>query len=138
MRERTPIDQYREKHSKNIYIELSRNIRIAAEYSLSIKGIERDFNFEALNRETAFETIKHIQNTYRHYNIIYKNYDTRMIIRDWMLYKMTSIENTERSRDMTIERAKRDLNRFGRTPSILKGRRRPTDSKTMPPIEKTW
>ena len=138
MRERTPIDQYRERHAKNIYIELSRKMRVAAEYSLSIKGLERDFNFKSLKRETALEMIKDIHNMYREYNIIYNNSNTRTIIRDWMLYKITSIENTERSRDRTIESAKRDLNRFGRTPSILRGRRKPTDSKTMPPIEKTW
>ena len=139
-RERSPIDIYRERHAKNINIEVSRNIRLAADYNLKISGLDKDKNIdiENVSRKVCETMIKYIHNTYRAYNIIYKNSTTKTIIRDWMLYRLTSLENTERSRDRTIDATKRGLNKFGRTPSILKGRRKPTDSKTMPPIEKTW
>lgn len=140
MRERSPIDIYRDRRTKNIDIELSRNIHIAADYNLRISGLDEGKNIDIQNvsRKVCETMIKYIHNTYREYNIIYINSNTKTIIRDWALYKIMSLENTERSRDRTIESAKRDLNRFGRTPSILRGRRKPTDSKTMPPIEKTW
>ena len=140
MRERSPIDEYRERHAKNIHIELSRNIHLAADYNLQINGLDEGKNIDIQNvsRKVCETMIKYIHNTYRAYNIIYINSTTKTIIRDWALYKITNIENTERSRDRTIESVKRDLNRFGRTPSILKGRKKPTDSKTRPPIEKTW
>ncbi len=138
MIEKTPIDIYRESRVKSIYIELSRNYRAANSYALQIRGLEKKFNFSELNRDNAFRIINDIQKMYRDHNIVYKNTDTRTIIRDWMLYKIANTRNHERTMDNMIRAGKRDIQKYGRVPTQrVKGFKR-VNPKTMPPIEKTW
>ena len=138
MIEKTPIDIYRESRVKSIYIELSRNHRAANSYALQIRGLERKFNFSNVDRDTGFRIINDIQKMYIFYNIVYKNLDTRTIIRDWMLYKIDDTRNHERTMDNMIRAGKRDIQQYGRVPTQrVKGFKR-VNSKTMPPIEKTW
>ena len=139
-RERSPIDIYMERQAKDIHIEVSRNMHLAADYNLKISGIDKDkdIDIENVSRKVCETMIKYIHNTYRAYNMIYKNNDTKTIIKDWMLYRLTSLENRERSRDRMVETARKDIRRFGRVPTNrVKGFKR-VNPKTMPPIEKTW
>ena len=54
MREKTPIDIYRESKIPTIYIEMSRNFRAANSYSLVVNGLARPFNFSKLTSRECF------------------------------------------------------------------------------------
>ena len=138
MRTRTPIDIYRSENAKSIYIKISRNFNIDSEYSIEVKGIDNEINIKSLPRDACYRLIKIINDRHINHNIIYKNEDTETIIKNWMLYKIYSIENAERTRDNMIRASKRDIQKFGITPTqSIKGFKRP-NPKTMPPVEKTW
>lgn len=139
MIEKTPLDTYRESKISTIYIEMSRIKRYVNRYSLKIIGLERDFNYPKIPRETALTILNSIHSQYnREYDIVYSNLYTRTIIRDMMLYHIDNDNNHERKRNSMIDASRRDLQRFGKTPTKrVKGFKRP-DPKTMPPIEKTW
>ena len=138
MIEKTPIDIYRESRIKSIYIDISRIRRYKNRYSLKVTGLEREFNINKVPRETALKIVDSIHSQYsREYNIIYSNLHTRTIIRDMMLYHISE-KNYERDRNAMIEASRRDIQRFGKTPTQrVKGYVRP-EPRTMPPIEKTW
>ena len=138
MIEKTPIDIYRESRIKSIYIDISRIRRYKNRYSLKVTGLEREFNINKVPRETALKIVDSIHSQYsREYNIIYSNLHTRTIIRDMMLYHISE-KNYERDRYAMIDASRRDIQRFGKTPTQrVKGYVRP-EPRTMPPIEKTW
>lgn len=138
MIEKTPIDIYRESRIKSIYIDISRIRRYKNRYSLKVTGLEREFNINKVPRETALKIVDSIHSQYsREYNIIYSNLHTRTIIRDMMLYHISE-KNYERDRNAMIDASRRDIQRFGKTPTQrVKGYVRP-EPRTMPPIEKTW
>ena len=139
MREKTPIDIYRESKIPTIYIEMSRNFRAANSYSLVVNGLARQFNFSKLTRDNALAILDSVHSMYhREYNIIYTNLHTRTIIKDIMLYHIDEDNNYERERNNMINASKRDMQRFGKTPTTrVKGFKRP-NPKTIHPIEKTW
>ena len=138
MIEKTPIDIYRESRIKSIYIDISRIRRYKNRYSLKVTGLKREFNINKVPRETALKIVDSIHSQYsREYNIIYSNLHTRTIIRDMMLYHISE-KNYERDRNAMIDASRRDIQRFGKTPTQrVKGYVRP-EPRTMPPIEKTW
>jgi len=133
---RTPIDEYRLRNIPSIYIELCKRDKL---YSLKTKGLENDMSLNLPDRAICYEVIKSIYDAQpRAKKMIFKDLDTTLTIREHDLVSILNLQEKQKYRDSIKTLAERSRRRFGRTPTQrVKGFKR-VNSKTLPPIEKTW
>ena len=133
---RTPIDIYRTQNIPSVYVELLKRDKL---YSLKTKGLPTDMSLNLPDRAICYEIIQSIYDMQpRVKKIIFKDLDTTLTIREHDLVSIMNMQERQKYRDSIKTLAERSRRRFGRTPTQrVKGFKR-VNSKTLPPIEKTW
>tara|TARA_R110002074_G_scaffold380568_1_gene559297 strand:+ start:211 stop:504 length:294 start_codon:yes stop_codon:yes gene_type:complete len=91
------------------------------------------------DRAICYEIIQSIYDMQpRVKKIIFKDLDTTLTIREHDLVAIMNLQDRQKYRDSIKTMAENSRRRFGRVPSKRVKGFKVVNSKTLPPIEKTW